>query len=92
MLPVPSYTAREFPETEPKRLRVQLSERKLYSANKILPRIPDEEGVFMAKELKVGQKAPDFTLEAGDGKKVKLSDFKGKKIVLYFYPRDNTPG
>ena len=46
----------------------------------------------MAKELKVGQKAPDFTLEAGDGKKVKLSDFKGKKIVLYFYPRDNTPG
>ena len=46
----------------------------------------------MAKELKVGQKAPDFNLEAGDGKKVKLSDFLGKKVVLYFYPRDNTPG
>jgi len=46
----------------------------------------------MAKELKVHQKAPDFTLESGDGKKVKLSDFKGKKVVLYFYPRDNTSG
>ena len=46
----------------------------------------------MAKELKVGQKAPDFTLEASEGKKVKLSDFKGKKVILYFYPRDNTPG
>jgi peroxiredoxin Q/BCP len=46
----------------------------------------------MAKELTVGQKAPDFTLESGDGTKVKLSDFKGRKVVLYFYPRDNTPG
>ncbi len=46
----------------------------------------------MAKELKVGHKAPDFTLESGDGKKIKLSDFKGRKVVLYFYPRDNTPG
>lgn len=43
-------------------------------------------------ELKVGSKAPDFTLESGDGKKIKLSSFKGKKVVLYFYPRDNTPG
>jgi peroxiredoxin Q/BCP len=43
-------------------------------------------------ELKVGSKAPDFTLENGDGEKIKLSAFKGKKVVLYFYPRDNTPG
>ena len=43
-------------------------------------------------ELKVGNKAPDFTLFDGDGNKVKLSDFKGKKVVLYFYPKDNTSG
>ena len=46
----------------------------------------------MSNELKIGQKAPAFTLETGDGEKVKLSDFAGKKVVLYFYPRDNTPG
>ena len=37
-------------------------------------------------------KAPDFTLADKDGKKVSLSDFLGKKLVLYFYPKDNTPG
>jgi peroxiredoxin Q/BCP len=42
--------------------------------------------------LKEGDKAPDFELPADDGSTVKLSDFKGKKVVLYFYPRDNTPG
>ena len=42
--------------------------------------------------LKVGQKAPAFSLKNSDGKTVKLSDFKGKKVVLYFYPRDMTPG
>lgn len=42
--------------------------------------------------LKEGVKAPDFTLEDKDGRLVSLSDFKGKKIALYFYPRDNTPG
>ncbi len=42
--------------------------------------------------FKVGQKAPDFTLTNDAGQKVKLSDFKGKKIVLYFYPKDDTPG
>lgn len=42
--------------------------------------------------LKEGNKAPDFTLPDARGKKVKLSDFKGKKVILYFYPRDNTPG
>ena len=39
-----------------------------------------------------GSKAPAFTLEADDGRTVKLSDFKGKLVVLYFYPKDDTPG
>jgi peroxiredoxin Q/BCP len=42
--------------------------------------------------LKVGEKAPDFNVSTDAGQKVKLSDFKGKKIVLYFYPKDDTPG
>lgn len=42
--------------------------------------------------LEVGTKAPDFTLPDKNGAPVSLSDFLGKKVVLYFYPRDNTPG
>ncbi len=42
--------------------------------------------------LEINTKAPDFTLPDKDGNLVSLSDFAGKKIVLYFYPRDNTPG
>ena len=42
--------------------------------------------------LEVGTSAPDFTLEDSGGNKVSLKDFKGKKVVLYFYSRDNTPG
>lgn len=42
--------------------------------------------------LKVGDKAPQFTAINQDGKEVKLSDFKGKKLVLYFYPKASTPG
>lgn len=42
--------------------------------------------------LKEGDKAPAFSTVNQDGKKVKLGDLKGKKIVLYFYPRDDTPG
>lgn len=42
--------------------------------------------------LKKGMKAPDFTLQDKDGKTVSLSDFAGKKVVVYFYPKDNTPG
>jgi len=44
----------------------------------------------MAVEL--GKKAPDFTLENQDGEKISLSDFKGKNVILYFYPKDMTPG
>ena len=42
--------------------------------------------------LEVGTKAPDFELPDQNGQLHKLSDYLGKKIVLYFYPRDNTPG
>jgi peroxiredoxin Q/BCP len=42
--------------------------------------------------LEIGTKAPDFTLPDKDGNPVTLSDFRGKKVVLYFYPKDNTPG
>ena len=42
--------------------------------------------------LKIGDKAPEFTLEDKDGNKVSLSDFAGKRVVLYFYPKDNTSG
>ncbi len=42
--------------------------------------------------LEVGMKAPNFTLSDKDGNAVSLSDFAGKTVVLYFYPRDNTPG
>ena len=42
--------------------------------------------------LKAGDKAPDFSVNDQNGKPVKLSDYKGKKVVLYFYPKDNTPG
>lgn len=43
-------------------------------------------------KLKVGDSAPDFTFPAADGGEKKLSELKGKKIILYFYPKDNTPG
>ncbi len=42
--------------------------------------------------LKVGDKAPDFTAEIEGGEKLSLSDYSGKWLVLYFYPKDNTPG
>lgn len=42
--------------------------------------------------IEVGMKAPEFSLSDQDGQEVSLADFMGKKVVLYFYPRDNTPG
>ncbi|PJB12031.1 MAG: thioredoxin-dependent thiol peroxidase [Flavobacteriales bacterium CG_4_9_14_3_um_filter_40_17] len=42
--------------------------------------------------LKVGDKAPEFTAKDQDGKLISLKDFKGKKLVLFFYPKANTPG
>lgn len=42
--------------------------------------------------LEVGMKAPEFTLQDQDGREVSLADFLGKKVVLYFYPKDSTPG
>ena len=46
----------------------------------------------MADWIEPGHRAPDFTLPAFDGTKLKLSALRGKPVVLYFYPRDNTPG
>ncbi len=46
----------------------------------------------MSDWVEVGKKAPDFTLPADNGSKVKLSALKGKPVVVYFYPRDDTPG
>lgn len=43
-------------------------------------------------KLKIGDKAPDFTGPSESGEAIKLSDFKGYKLVLYFYPKDMTPG
>ena len=42
--------------------------------------------------LTIGTKAPDFTLPDQNGNPVSLSEYRGKKVILYFYPRDNTPG
>ena len=52
---------------------------------------PTERGIVVA-QLKVGAKAPAFTLNDQSGKKVKLSDFKGRRVVVYFYPKADTPG
>ena len=46
----------------------------------------------MSDWIEAGQAAPDFTLAADDGGKIKLSKLKGKPVVLYFYPKDDTPG
>ena len=47
----------------------------------------------MAKQpLHIGEEAPDFELESDGGERIRLSDFRGKKVVVYFYPKDDTPG
>lgn len=47
---------------------------------------------FSQSKLNVGDKAPDFTAKDQDGKQITLSAYKGKKVILYFYPKDQTPG
>lgn len=44
------------------------------------------------EQLKIGDKAPDFKGKDQDGKAISLADYKGKKLLLYFYPKDSTPG
>jgi peroxiredoxin Q/BCP len=46
----------------------------------------------MSEWIEEGETAPDFSLPADDGREVKLSDLRGKPVVLYFYPKDDTPG
>ncbi|MEC4890077.1 MAG: thioredoxin-dependent thiol peroxidase [Nitrospira sp.] len=46
----------------------------------------------MSKELAIGEKAPELGLPDQDGNRVSLKDFKGKQVVVYFYPKDDTPG
>jgi thioredoxin-dependent peroxiredoxin len=41
---------------------------------------------------KIGEKAPEFTLQDAEGNQISLADYRGKKVVLYFYPKDDTPG
>jgi|TARA_B110000261_G_C13047215_1_gene342740 peroxiredoxin Q/BCP len=43
-------------------------------------------------ELEIGDKAPEFSGEIEDGTRICLNDFKGRKLILYFYPKDSTPG
>ena len=47
---------------------------------------------MVMKELNEGDKSPDFKGKNQEGKTISLNDFKGKKLILYFYPKDNTPG
>lgn len=45
-----------------------------------------------SKTLALGDQAPDFTLPAADGRRVSLADYRGRPVVVYFYPKDDTPG
>ena len=50
------------------------------------------EGMTEAKRLEIGDTAPTFTLSDDEGNSVSLSDYAGKRVLVYFYPRANTPG
>ena len=50
------------------------------------------EGDIIVTTIAIGRKAPDFTLADGEGRRVSLADFKGKDVIVYFYPKDDTPG
>jgi hypothetical protein len=52
-------------------------------------RTQDEENNLM---LKIGDKAPEFTLASDGGKQLSLKDFKGRRVLLFFFPKANTPG
>lgn len=49
-------------------------------------------GLFLSTSLKTGDAAPDFTLKDQDGKDVQLSKLRGRRVVLYFFPKADTPG
>jgi peroxiredoxin Q/BCP len=51
-----------------------------------------DQGEDKMTELQVGQAAPDFELPSDSGRRVKLSEFRGKRVIVYFYPKDDTPG
>ncbi len=79
-------SAGETKRTTPKKSATLQSGRESKGALK------DPAGAPKSLGLKVGQKAPTFTLPNQEGRMISLSDFKGKKVVLYFYPKDDTPG
>jgi peroxiredoxin len=56
------------------------------------PEIAAQAAEVNGNMLKVGDKAPDFTLLSDEGKELSLKDFKGKHLVLFFFPKANTPG
>lgn len=58
----------------------------------ILPTAMKGEEGMSDSELEIGMKAPDFSLPSTEGREVSLADFSGKWLILYFYPKDNTPG
>ena len=67
-------------------------QRQLIERESSLRMLLQGEGRDMGDWVEAGQKAPAFTLQADDGSKVKLSDLQGSPVVLYFYPKDDTPG
>ena len=84
-------SAKKMTRTSPKKkttTKKVMTAKKVAKPTKATKAIPPASTV----ELKIGQKAPGFSLPNQDGKIVSLSDYKGKKVVLYFYPKDDTPG